>query len=648
MFELEDCAKFLRRIAKTKLPRALQAMSDGASPSPAVVRFGDVTLDRGQRRAWRGTGEVELPKLSFDLLTALVEAAPNSLSTDELMDEVWNGSVVSPATIAKRVELVREALGDDSHEPHYIGLVRGHGYRLIPEVRDVNLQKRRSRTALSAAAVFALIALTGGVALYLAGDGELPPEKSVAVLPFVSMTTEPGGEVFADGLTEELSHTLARIADLKVAGRTSSFYFKGRNEDLRVIGETLGVAHILEGSVRQSSGALRVTAQLINAADGFHLWSESYDRPMSDIIVIQKDIAVAVAQKLQASMSDDLELDELTDVIGPEAYALYLKAVSLSPYGKTRDLGEAQALAEQVTTLAPEFAPGWNRLAAIHGRRLISRDTDYDLAPEESLRVGLAAVDKALSLDPLSGEAYANLGGAAWAFERDEHKAAPLIERALELDPWNLDIVSFAADFAKYAGHLDDALKLEELLIARDPLCDLCRHNLARSYVFLRRYDDAEKQYQTLKTIHGGYDWTLGILQLLQQQPELALASFRRHTGTEYFRPLGEGMALHDLGQVDEAATILNDASVQWGDEVPYDVARAYAYVGEVDAAFRWLERSLPAAALPLQTSFSDPLFDSLRDDPRWRSLLERIGRTPEQLETIPLSLHETIDRLGL
>ena len=618
----------------------------GAPTSQGTVRFGDVTLDRGQRRVWRSDAEVELPKLSFDLLAALVDAAPNSPSTDELMTRVWAGSVVSPATIAKRVELVREALGDDSQEPRYIGLVRGHGYRLIPEVQDVarTRESRRKGTA----AVVVLLAVVAGVALYFSSSGDPPPEKSIAVLPFVSMTTDPGGDVFADGLTEELSHTLARIGDLKVAGRTSSFYFKGRNEDLRVIGETLGVANVLEGSVRQSGNTLRVTAQLISTANGFHLWSESYDRPMSDIIEVQKDIAIAVAQKLQASMSVQIELDELNGNISPEAYALYLQAVSLSPYGKTLGLGEAQALIEQVTTMAPEFAPGWNRLAAVHGRRLIGQDPDYDIAPAESIRLSLAAVDKAMALDPLSGEGYANLGGAAWAFERDERKAAPLIQRALELDPWNLDIVAFAAEFAKYAGHLNDAVKLEELLIARDPLCNTCRHNLARSYVLLRRYDDAEKQYQTLKTIHGGYDWTLGTVQLLLGRPERALESYRQHTTTDYFRRLGEGMALHDLGQIEDATAILIEAGERWGDEVPYDVARAMAYVGNVDAAFGLLERALPAAALPLQSSFSDPLFDPLRDDPRWHALLERIGRTPDQLEAIPLELHETIERLGL
>lgn len=575
-------------------------------------------------------------------------AAPNSLSTDELMDRVWENAVVSPATVAKRVELVREALNDDSNKPRYIALVRGHGYRLIPAVDEPEPATRTAgrRWPLVLAAVAVLVA---GLVLFFSGGSSPTPEKSIAVLPFVAMTNEPDAEIFADGLTDELSHTLASLGDLKVAGRTSSFYFKGRNEDLREIGNTLGVAHVLEGSVRQSGKQLRVTAQLVSTADGFRLWSESYDREMSDIIDIQKDIASAVATELRTSMLDEGTADlPFAATIGPEAYALYLKGVSLSPYGKTRDLGEAQALLERVTELAPEFVPGWNRLAAIHGRRLVFGDPDYGEDPAESLRIAGAAVERALDLDPDSGEAYANLGGAAWVFERNVEKAAPLIEKALDLDPWNLDIVSFAADFAKYIGRTTEALELEQVLVARDPLCDTCRANLARSYLFARRYDEAEKQYRTLQSMKGGYHWTLGVVLLLQQRPELALESFREHAVIENFRDLGQAMALHDLGRSDEAAQLIAEVETRWGDDATLELAQALAYVGEADRAFEMLESALPKFTLILQTSFPSPLYDSLRNDSRWWSLMERIGRSPEQLAQIPFSLDGARERLGL
>jgi TolB-like protein len=626
-------------------------LKDAASATFRVFRFADLTLDTGQRRAWRGKVEIELPRRSFDLLAALVEAAPNSLSIDELMDRVWNGAVVSPATVAKRVELVREALNDDSDQPRYIALVRGHGYRLIPEVTTGSADGRRIRlpgtTAMAAIAVALVAAIIAG--LVVSRDGDVTVDKSIAVLPFVSMTADPDDEIFADGLTDELSYTLARLGDLKVTGRTSSFYFKGRNEDLRAIGETLGVTWILEGSVRRSGELLRITAQLVNAEDGFHLWSESYDREMSDIIEIQKDIARAVATNLKTVIRDEQALDRLSDAtISPEAYALYLRAVSLSPYGKTRDLGEAQRLIEQVTELAPGYAPAWNRLAAIHGRRLIFGDPGYEYGPEESLRIAADAVGKALAIDPWDGEAYANLAGVAWVFERNVRKAAPLIEKALELDPWNLEFLSFAADFAKHIGRLDEAIEIEEVLIRRDPLCDTCRGNLARSYVYAAQYDEAEKQYRTLQSMQGGYSFELGITLLLKQEPEQALSEFRRPGIPGPAQQLGEAMALHDLGRVDEAEQLLLGVEAQWGETIPVAVAQAFAYVDDRDRSFAWLERLLPQRTIILQTSFPHPLYDALRDDPRWQALLERIDRSPDQLEEIPFSLDSARSRLGL
>lgn len=646
--ELEVGAKFLRRIAKPDPIPGHKALTGKGLASPTVVRIADLTLDTGQRRCWRGDNEIDLPRLSFDLLAALVEAAPNSLSTDEIMDRVWDDTVVSPATVAKRVELVREALDDNSNDPRYIALVRGHGYRLIPSVGATGSGRhtagRQWPLILAATAV-----LVVGLVLYFSGRPTAAPDKSIAVLPFVAMTNEPDAEIFADGLTDELSHALARLEDLKVVGRTSSFYFKGRNEDLREIGDILGVAHVLEGSVRQSGDQLRVTAQLVNTSDGFRLWSESYDRELSDIINIQKDIARAVATELRTSMTDKSTPDLLfAAAIDPEAYALYLKGVSQSPYGKTLDLGQAQALLEQVTEMAPNFAPGWNRLAAIHGRRLVFEDPGYDLTPQESLRISSEAVSKALALDPDSGEAYANLGGAAWAFERNVEKAAPLIEKALELDPWNLGIVTFAADFAKYIGHMAEALELEQVLIARDPLCQTCRANLARSYLFAGRYEDAESQYRTLQSMQGGYHWTLGVVLLMQQRPELALESFKSQTAFEYLRKLGEAMALHDLGRQSESAQLIAEVDANWSNDAPLELAQAMAYIGEVDDAFEKLHGALPQFTLLLQTSYPNPLYDTLRDDPRWLSLMEGIGRSPEQLAQIQFSLDGARERLGL
>ena len=605
-------------------------------------RIADLTLDPGRRQVRRGSADVELPKLSFDLLVALAAAAPNTLSTDEIMEQVWAGAVVSPATIAKRIELLRQALGDDSSEPRYIALVRGHGYRLVPDVREMSAGRpgTKWKRVAAIAVTFAVIAVA---TLFLVQPGEAPPEKSIAVLPFDSLSVNPEDEVFADGLSEELSHALAEIGELKVTGRTSSFYYKGRDEDLRVIGEELGVANLLEGSVRRSGDRLRITAQLINAADGFHLWSETYDRRMDDVLDIQRDIARSVATRLRASLGAGDRHDRTQSSTNPEAYARYLKAVSLSPYGAGPGLAGAQALAESVTELDPGFAPGWNRLAAIHGRRLFFGDDTYEQTPQESMRIIRDAVDRALAIDPQSGEAYATLGGIAWALEGDAMKAAPLVERALLFDPWNLEIVSFAAEFAKFIGRLDEAMLLEELIVDRDPLCVGCRIRLAKSYMFTGRFEDAEREFRTLRATEGkGFLWNLGVVMLHQGRAEEALQSFDQMVDNNYLEYVivqGRAMALHDLGREGESGAAIEDLIESWGDSYPLEIAQALAYIERTDEAFEWLSKSIADNAIELQTRYPSPLFNKLHVDPRWDALLEQVGRAPAQVEQIPFTL---------
>ena len=617
----------------------LDSKDDSAA---AVYRFADLVLDPGRRSVQRGTGTVALPRKSFDMLLALVEAAPDTLSSDELMDRVWQGAVVSQATVAKRVELLRQALDDDSQSPRYIALVRGHGYRLVPDVTRGSREPAPRRRWPIAVAISFLAAVALALSWLALRPGP-PPERSVAVLPFEVIADDADVQHFAEGLADELRYVLSSRNRLRVIGRTSSVYFRDRDDDLKSIGETLGVAHVLEGSVRRSGNRLRVSAQLSSTADGFTLWSESYDREASGVIAIQEDIALNVAAQLRAAFGDSGSPPAPdSDVISPEAYALYLRAVSLSPYGKLRDLGEAQRLIEEVTRLAPEFAPGWNRLAAVYGRRLLGADPGFEKTPEEALAVAADAVNKALAIDPESAEAYANLGGGTWVFERNAEKAAPLIQRALTLNAGNLDIVAFAAEFAKYIGRFEESLRLEELIIGRDPLCNECRYRLAQSYLYAGRYDDANREYQTLRTLAGGgYNWSIGLAQLMMEKPAEALALFEAVPDEEalHLKLAGRAAALCDLRRNEDALQALGELVEHAGVIAPQVTARAYAHCGDSDTAFAWLERSLPDNTVALQVDFPNPLYDRLRDDPRWKDLMRRIGRSKEQTDAIKFSL---------
>lgn len=632
-------------------------MDEHRDEAPSRYRLDDLTLDLQRRSVHRGDAEIALPRRSFELLAALVRAAPAPVSTDDLIDAVWEGSVVESATVAKRVELVRQALGDDSKAPRYIALERGYGYRLIPAPRPESPQDgpgppapaptHRGWVALAALAAV----LAAAIALVqMRGDNAPPtPPDSIAVLPFQSLSTDENDALLAGGLTEELRHELSRGGDLRVAGRTSSDYFRDDRSDLRAVGEALGVASLVDGSVRRSGDTVRITAQLVNAADGFQIWSQTYDREVRDVLEIQRDIARSVAAQLRGTPVSAPSGPNNTPRPDPEAYAMYLQAASISGYrGRTADLARAQSLIEQVLERDPDFAPAWVRLGAIHGRRILGRDPSYALSPEEGLAIALDATERALALDPESGEAYANLAGAAWVLEGDAAKAAPFVERAIELEPWNLDLLSFAADFARAIGRGDTALQLEERIVARDALCVACRVRLARSYLYEGRFADAEREYRTLRVADDGkgFLWSIGVSLLLQGKAAEALATFDR-LGEEnylaYLLPQGRAMALHDLGRTDEAEAALTALIDAAGEQRPLDVAETLAYMGRVDAAFEWIERALPEYGGVLRTDYPTPLFAPLHDDPRWQQVLGRIGHAPEQIAEVPLRLERAL-----
>lgn len=617
-----------------------------ASRSHQRFRFADLTIDLGQRKLLRGEVELYLPKLSFDLITTLVSAAPNSLSIDELMDRVWPGAVVSPTTVAKRVELVREVLGDHPRDPRYIELVRGFGYRLIPEVEAAQpaTPSPRRRTIVTALVAAGLVVTAGAIWLVVT-PATTRPEKSVAVMPFENLTDDAGDRAFADGLTEELSHELARSGELKVSGRYSVFHFRGRDEDIRVIADTLGVAHLLTGSVRRAGEQLRITAQLVHAASGRLLWSENYDRTMANVIDVQQEIARTVASRLRVLLGEPGVTVRAVQSPDPEAYALYLKARGLAPYGAAIDLPEAQRLLGRAVQLDPEFAPAWSLLASVHGRRMFNSNpqSPYPLPREEGLRIVRDAVARALAIDPESSRAFAVLGGVAWIFEGDARKAAPLIEKAVNLDPANLEAIAFAAEFAKFIGRLDEALALEKFIVDRDPLCAACRTRLFRTYYFLGRFEDAEREALIVNEMEGGgFDIDIGLMQLFQGQPERALETFESMHGKDYpawWTVMGRALALHDLGRHAESNALIDQFIEGWGD-IPRNaenIAQTLAYVGRVDEAFEWLDRSLQGENF-LQVIYPDPQFGNLHGDPRWHEFLERIGRAPEQLRQIRFS----------
>jgi TolB-like protein/DNA-binding winged helix-turn-helix (wHTH) protein len=608
-----------------------------------VIDIRDLVIDAGARRVIRGNEEIALPKLSFDLLFALARAAPDTLSIDELMDQVWGKAVVSPATVAKRVELLRHALGDDSTDPRYIALVRGHGYRLIADGGAAAPSPASGRRwIIAAVAATVIAAVVVGIAR-MSGSGRPAPEKSVAVLPFVAMSRDDDVEIFADGLTEEVSHALANIAELKVTGRTSSFHYKNRNEDLREIGATLGVAHLLEGSVRRSDDRIRVTAQLIDAEDGFHLWSKVYDSTPADTLRIQEDIAHNVADALRVTFS--LEQEQALVAHGdidPESYLLYLRAQTLASRAgpSTPERDEVQSLLETVLERHPDYVPALLWLAKLEAARLRFNDESYEVRWDEGWSRVRHNAERVIELEPGNAEAHAVVSSAAWHHKRDAVEANRYISQALALGPTNLYVLRLARESARALGRFDLTLELDRSLVARDPLCLGCRMWLTQSYAQLGRFEEAEQTVREAQTLMGGGgEWTLGTILLDRGKPAAALESFSPLDHHLYLRLAGRAMALHDLGRHKESAAEIAALEAEWAMEQPIIIAQAYAYIGQPDLAFDWIGRDLEGRADFARGDYLDTLFANLHSDPRWLPLLERIGRSPAQLARVPFEV---------
>ena len=289
------------------------------------------------------------------------------------------------------------------------------------------------------------------------------PEKSIAVLPFVNMSEDKTNEYFSDGISEELLNLLAKIPQLQVTARTSSFAFKGKEIGIPEIARTLHVAHVLEGSVRKAGNSVRITAQLVKAGTDTHLWSQTYDRKLDDIFAVQDEIAADVVKQLKVTLLGAAPKARTTD---PEAYALYLQAVQLGRQSTAEALQQSDALYRKVLAIDPRYAPAWAGLAVNFASEpdlgLLSNKDGYAQARE--------AATKALAIDPEYAPAHAWLGAIAADRDNDLADAARHFGRALALDPADLSVLEGSAPFLESLGRLDEALALDEALVRRDPV----------------------------------------------------------------------------------------------------------------------------------------------------------------------------------
>jgi TolB-like protein/Flp pilus assembly protein TadD len=447
-------------------------------------------------------------------------------------------------------------------------------------------------------------------------------DKSIAVLPFTDMSEKKDQEYFADGMAEEILDLLAKIPGLKVIGRTSSFQFKGKSDDLRAIGERLGASYVVEGSVRKAGARIRVTAQLIDSHSGIHLWSESYDRDYGDVLALQDDVATGIARALQLAVGAD-DLRPPRRLPSTEAYSLYLHArAALDRLDESMEV--AQSELEQALVLDPTFVQAAEVLALMHAEQALNQ---WGSGPEE-WRHARDAAEIALRIDPNSARAHAVLGLVSAEQEFRWNEADAEIGKALQANPRDSFALDFAAHLAMNRGRYEEALRRIDTALSIDPLNPYAYDTKGTIQYLASDLHEAEhslRRVNELSPTFYGARMEIGWVLMARGELDAALKEMLAET-SENGKDSGLAAVYHTMGRTAESdaalARLMNEYQ-NW----PSGVALAYAARGERDQAMQWLEKAYIARDPDLLLwGPGHPFFATLHDDPRYQALMLKIN----------------------
>jgi TolB-like protein/Tfp pilus assembly protein PilF len=447
-------------------------------------------------------------------------------------------------------------------------------------------------------------------------------EKSIAVVPFVDMSEKHDQEYFSDGLTEELIDLLTKVPELQVSARTSSFYFKGKPASVAEIASALHVSHILEGSVRKTGDSVRITAELIRTDNGFHLWSQTFDRDLHDILKLQHEIAASVVEAMRLPLHL-VKQAAATAGVNSGAYELYLRGLQSERRGSTAHEKEAVQFYEQAVASAPQFALAWARLSVLYRRNADGKGgtpaSDYARARQAAAR--------AVSGDPLLPEAHVVLGEIYKSYDWNWTAARAEFQRALELDSTNPAALTAYGGFIRMMGQSAEAVGVCQQGVERDPLNPKAHSQLGWALWIAARLPEAEAEYR--KAIELAPDTAvlrafLGLV-VARGHPEEAVREIDREPN-EQVRTYALAIASYANGSTAQADQLLKGFIQQYGESAPGAVAQIYARRGANDDAFRWLERAYATRDEEVTGLLEFPAYRGLRRDPRYLALIQRLN----------------------
>jgi TolB-like protein/Tfp pilus assembly protein PilF len=571
-------------------------------------------VDFARRLLLRGAELVQLPAKALDTLLVLIQRRAEVVTKEDLIKAVWPDAFVEEGNLSQSIHVLRRALGESVEEHRYIVTVPGRGYRFVADVREIPEIKGDPASSLSASS--------------------LPSRVMLAVLPFEDISRQKDEEYFSDGLTEEMITQLGRMNPewLGVIARTSAMHYKDCDRTVQQIGCELGVSYVLEGSVRRVGRRVRVTAQLIQVADQTHLWAESYDCELGNILALQNDVACAIADEIRIKLRPQ-ERARLGKVrpVNPEAYEAYLKGRYFWNKRTKEALEKSVPCFERAIEKDPDYASAYAGLADSY---CLLANTAYGaLPPKEAFSKARVATLKALEIDKTLAEAHASLAQLD-LYEFDWLAAERELRRSIELNPGFAVAHHWYALYLSAKGRFKEALAEANRAYGLDPLSVIINRDLGLIYYYARQPDRAIEQYR--KTLELDPNFALAHQALGRAYLEMGMYTKGVEEIQLAVRLSGESVGMlaalaHAYGlagKTEKARGILGDLMERSRRSYvpPTSIAVIYAGLGEKENALEWLEKAWGEQDVGLHTLKVHPIFNGLCTDPRFQDLLRRMN----------------------
>ncbi len=579
-----------------------------------TYRFDDTRVDLKTFRVFKAGRALPMEPKVFEVLIFLIEHRGRVVEKEELLSTIWKGAFVTQNALTRVIAQLRKALGDDPKEARYIRTVQTRGYQFIPEVRSTQIADREAIEATTS-------------------QGRAGRVGSIAVLPLENLSGDPSQEYFADAMTEELITELAKIGALRVISRTSTMRYKRVSKSLPEIARELNVDAIIEGSALRSGERVRITAQLVQAATDTHLWAESYERDLSDILALQKEVAGTIAREIEIKLTPREQARLATArPVDPDACDAYLKGLYYFVQGRDHMPATKQLLRksvkhfEQAILMDPDYAAAYAGLASAY--RWLGAYSD----PALYLQAKRAAA-KAIELDDTVAEAHAALGWILFKYEWDWRGAEREYLKAIELNPNTMYHQGYALLLASLGRH-EEAIERVRLAELSDPLNLTVKAVIGMVYFFARHFDQAVEQLEKTAELDPEITlvrWVLGWAYEQRGEYSKAIQETKeamRLSGSSLFGAGFLGYIHARSGNRSEAQRVLDELSEASKRKHvgSYYMTLIYSALGENELALDWLERACDEHDDYITYLKVDPRLDTLRPDGRFLDLMLRTG----------------------